>query len=203
VSAPRTGSDAWLILLRGINVGGRRVIAMGDLRTAFADMGFDDPVTYIQSGNIVVGSRRPRTARSAATIERRLEEQFGYDARVVIRDASEMARIVRGIPEDWDVGDAGTRHNVIFLTDGVRAKGLIDPATLRAEFEALVVGDGVLYWSAPAPTITRTAMVKLSAHPSYAQMTVRNLRTTLRLGEMMRDRADRHRVGGAANRRVL
>jgi uncharacterized protein (DUF1697 family) len=169
-------------------VGGKRVIPMSDLRGVFADMGFDDPVTYIQSGNVIVGSRRARTARTAATIERHLEEAFGYDARVVIRDASQMARIVRAIPTDWDPADAAVRHNVVFLTDGVPAKDLIDPRTLRPECESLSAGHGVLYWSAPARTVTRTAMGRLSSHPSYPEMTVRNLRTTLRLNEIMRER---------------
>ena len=180
--------DTWLILLRGINVGGNRIIPMSDLRDVFSDMGFHDPVTYIQSGNVVVGSRRRRTTRTTSAIERRLEDAFGHDARVVIRDADEMASVVRGIPRDWDAADTGVRHNVIFLTDAVGAKGLIDPGTLKPGFESLRVGDGVLYWSAPIRTLTRTSMMKLSAHPSYPEMAIRNLRTTLRLFEIMRER---------------
>ena len=188
MSSPRSGTGTWLILLRGINVGGQRVIPMSDLREVFTEMGFDDPVTYIQSGNVVVGSRRRRTARTAPAIERRLEEAFGYDSRIVIRDADEMARLVRGIPRGWDAADGSMRHNVIFLTDGVEAKGLVDPGTVKPELESLLVGDGVLYWSAPIRTISRTAMVRLSSHPSYREMNVRNLRTTLRLNDMMRER---------------
>jgi len=181
--------ETWLILLRGINVGGNRIIPMSDLRDVFADMGYHDPVTYIQSGNVVVGSRRRRTTRTAPAIERTLEDAFGYDARVVIRDTPQMAKTVRGIPKDWDLDDGSTRHDVIFLTDAVVAKGLIDPTTLKPEVESLSVGDGVLYWSAPIRTLTRTSMMrKLSTHPSYPQMTIRNLRTTLRLYEIMRER---------------
>jgi len=181
--------DTWLVLLRGINVGGKRVIPMSDLRDLFADMGFANPVTYIQSGNVVVGSSTTRTAQAASAIERRLTAAFGYDARVVIRDAAQMSRTVRGIPRDWDASDAAMRHNVIFLTEGVRAKGLIDPRSLRPEYESLSTGDGVLYWAAPFSTVNRTAMMRLSSHPSYAEMTVRNLRTTLRLHEIMQEHA--------------
>jgi len=180
--------DTWLVLLRGINVGGNNVIPMSELRDVFADMGFDDPVTYIQSGNVVVGSRRRRNAETTSGIEARLAEAFGYDARVVVRDTAEMSRIVRGIPKGWDPADGAMRHNVIFLTDHVAASALIDPETVKPEFESLKVGDGVLYWSAPMRTLTRTGMVKLSAHPAYREMTVRNLRTTVRLFDIMRER---------------
>ena len=181
--------DTLLVLLRGINVGGNRLIAMSDLRDAFAEMGFVDPVTYIQSGNVVVGSRRPKGARTASTIERSLSEAFGYEARVVVRDAREMARIVRGIPKSWDPADSATRHNVLFLTDRISAGHVVDPATLVTGLESLKVGHHVLYWSAPVRTLTRTTMVKLSSRPAYREMTVRSLRTTLRLAEMVGQRA--------------
>jgi uncharacterized protein (DUF1697 family) len=50
----------YIALLRGINVGGKNVITMADLRACFADAGFGDVATYIQSG------RLRSTARSAA-----------------------------------------------------------------------------------------------------------------------------------------
>jgi len=181
--------DTLLVLLRGINVGGNRLIAMSDLREAFAGMGFVDPVTYIQSGNVIVGSRRPKSGRTASTIERRLSEAFGYGARVVVRDAGEVARIVRGIPKTWDPADATMRFNVLFLTDRIRAESVVDPSTLVTGIETLKVGDHVLYWAAPLRTLTRTAMVKLSSRPAYQEMTVRSLRTTLRLADLMRERA--------------
>jgi uncharacterized protein (DUF1697 family) len=181
--------ETLLVLLRGINVGGNRLIAMSDLRDAFTDMGYVDPVTYIQSGNVLIGSRRPKSSRTASTIERRLSEAFGYDARVVVRDAAEVARIAREIPKSWDAEDASMRYNVMFLTDRIRADRVVDPATLAPALESLKVGDHVLYWSAPFATLTRTTMVKLSSQPSYQEMTVRSLRTTLRLARMVQERA--------------
>ena len=92
--------DTWLVLLRGINVGGNRVSRCADLRDAFAAMGFVDPVTYIQSGNVLVGSRRKKTAAAVRAIERGLSSAFGYDARVIVRDRAEMDAIVPTDPED-------------------------------------------------------------------------------------------------------
>ena len=177
------------MLLRGINVGRNRRIAMSDLRDLFSDMGYADPVTFIQSGNVLIGSRRPKSSRTASTIERRLSEAFDYDARVVVRDAAEVARIARGIPKRWDPEDESMRYNVLFLTDRIRADRVVDPATLEPGLESLAIGDHVLYWSAPLRTLTRTAMLKLASRPAYQEMTVRSLRTTLRLAQMVRERA--------------
>ncbi len=182
--------DTWVVLLRGINVGGKRLIAMRNLQDAFHDMGYDDPVTYIQSGNFVVGSRRGKTARAAPSIERGLSDAFGYEARVVVRDVAEMGAIVRGVPRDWDAADRSMRHNVIFLTDALSPKAIGDSVTPKRGIESMKAGPHVIYWSAPLRTIARTTMVRLSSHPSYSETTVRGLRTTLKLYELMERRLD-------------
>jgi uncharacterized protein (DUF1697 family) len=177
-----------LVLLRGINVGGRNKIPMTDLRDAFVDMGFSEPTTYIQSGNVIIGSRRANGRKTVSAIERGLSEAFGYEARVVVRDLPQMRTVVRQIPKDWDVNDPSMRYNVLFTTHGLTAKELLAQVTPKPSFESARAGAQALYWSAPFETLTKTAMVKLSAHPAYQELTIRNLRTTLALFERMRDR---------------
>ncbi|MDP9184338.1 MAG: DUF1697 domain-containing protein [Actinomycetota bacterium] len=177
-----------LVLLRGINVGGRNKIPMADLRDVFADMGFSEPTTYIQSGNVVMGSRRANGPRIVTAIERALSAAFGYEARVVVRDLPQMRTVVRQIPEAWDVEDASMRYNVIFTTHGLTAKQLVAQVTPKPAVEEVHAGSQALYWSAPFATLSKTAMIKLSAHPAYSELTVRNLRTTLTLLDLMRER---------------
>ncbi len=183
--------ETWAVLLRGINVGGKRVIPMQDLRDAFAGMGYLDPATYIQSGNVVLGSPRAKSPRSAATIERRLTEALGHDVRAVVRTAAEMRAIVRRIPKDWDPADRSMRHNAMFLSDALDARSFVRGVRIKPDLEAIAAGPHVVFWSAPLATATRTEMVKMSASPAYAEMTVRNLRTTLAIYEMIRAREAR------------
>jgi uncharacterized protein (DUF1697 family) len=177
-----------LVLLRGINVGGRNKIPMLALRDAFTAMGFRDPETYIQSGNVIVGSRRANGPRTVAAIEVGLSEAFGYEARVVVRDLPEMTTVARQIPKDWRVDDTSTRYYVMFTTAGVSPKALLRDLSPKPDIEAVKAGTYALYWSAPFATLTKTTMVKMSSHPAYAEMTIRNLRTTRTLLEMMRRR---------------
>jgi uncharacterized protein (DUF1697 family) len=176
-----------LVLLRGINVGGRNKIPMAELRDAFVDLGFVDPRTYIQSGNVVMGSRKANGPRTVAAIERGLSDAFGYRARAVVRDLPQMKTVVRQIPKDWDVHDGAMRYNVIFTTHGLTAKELAAQLSPKPGIEAVRAGTHALYWSAPFATLTKTAMVKMSAHPAYGELTIRNLRTTLALLELMRE----------------
>jgi uncharacterized protein (DUF1697 family) len=172
-------------LLRGINVGGRNKIAMRDLKQTFADLGFVEPVTYIQSGNVVAGTRRANGPALVRTIERGLSDAFGYEARVVVLDLAQMRTVVRQIPKDWDVDDSSMRYNVIFPTSAISPKELRRRVSPKPDIEAAVAGNHALYWSAPFATATRTAMVKLSAHADYGELTIRNLRTTMKLLELM------------------
>jgi uncharacterized protein (DUF1697 family) len=183
--------QTWLVPLRGINVGGKRPVPMGALREAFVEMGYRDPVTYIASGNLIVGAPRPRGPRTVTTLERRLEGTFGHDLRLVVRTLPEVAAIVRGIPAGWDVHDRTTRHYVIFLTDRVDGRELGPSLPTKPEVDSLAWTRHALYWSAPIAAITRSAVARVSAHPAYAEMTIRNLRTTLAVHELMRSHPSR------------
>jgi uncharacterized protein (DUF1697 family) len=74
-----------IALLRGINVGGNRIIKMADLRTMFIAAGARDVETYIQSGNVVFSHPRPTSAR----FEKAIAAATGFDVQVVLRTAAE------------------------------------------------------------------------------------------------------------------
>ena len=85
-------------LLRGVNVGGNRMVAMADLRDCCTRLGLKDPATLLQSGNLVFegGALKP------AALEKRLEagvrERFGFDVDFMVRTGAEWAAIVAGNP---------------------------------------------------------------------------------------------------------
>jgi uncharacterized protein (DUF1697 family) len=84
-------------LLRGINVGGRTRVAMADLRALFADLGYDDARTYLQSGNVVF-TGPARAGGLAGRIEHGLETQLGVGVPVLLRTADELATVVEANP---------------------------------------------------------------------------------------------------------
>ena len=85
-----TSDTTWLALLRGINVGGRNVIRMAELRECFASEGFRDVVTYIQSGNVVFRSAASGPGALTARIEGMLATSFDYRARITLRSLEQM-----------------------------------------------------------------------------------------------------------------
>src|SRR5581483_1463728 len=86
-----------ILLLRGINVGSRKRVAMPDLRALLTDAGFEDVRTYVQSGNVVISSR-VAPARVGAQAEALIAERFGFDVDVIVRTAADLAKVVERNP---------------------------------------------------------------------------------------------------------
>lgn len=88
------GFGRGVALLRGINVGRAKRIAMADLRTLFVDLGFDDPRTILNSGNVVFGSSKLSTGAAARLVEEALVKRLGVASNVTVLDADTLATIV-------------------------------------------------------------------------------------------------------------
>ena len=81
-------------LLRGVNLGGSRKLAMADLRAAVASLGHTDVETYLQSGNVVF---TPRGRPTGESISAAIGEATGLDTKVLLRTGKEMAAVVRAV----------------------------------------------------------------------------------------------------------
>jgi uncharacterized protein (DUF1697 family) len=121
-----------VLLLRGINVGRNKRIAMGDLRSMLAGAGYGDVRTHLQSGNVVLDTGRPAT-EVGADVHRRIAETFGHDVAVVVRTAPELQDVVRRSPlaEPPD----GSRFLVSFLSGVPDPDGVAGLLARAAEVE--------------------------------------------------------------------
>jgi uncharacterized protein (DUF1697 family) len=54
----------YIVLFRGINVGGNKKVKMETLRNMLVEAGFEGVKTYVQSGNVILRSNK--TARQIA-----------------------------------------------------------------------------------------------------------------------------------------
>ena len=107
----------YVALLRGINVSGQKKILMADLRVLFAEAGFAQVQTYIQSGNVIFGS--PKTSNVVEIkllIEQAIERNYSYHVAVTILAPEEIKNILHGNPfvqQNLDI----TKLGVTLLSD--------------------------------------------------------------------------------------
>jgi uncharacterized protein (DUF1697 family) len=113
-----------IVLLRGINVGGNRRVAMADLRTLLARIGYGDVRTHLQSGNVIIESGHT-PERLKVAIERGLADELGLEIEVFVRTRDELAAVIARNPLG-DVADNPSRYFVSFLS------GKPDPSAIRA-----------------------------------------------------------------------
>jgi uncharacterized protein (DUF1697 family) len=85
-------------LLRGINVGGNKMVAMADLREMITALGFTDVKTLLQSGNVVFRGAARAPAKLEAQLEAALEKRFGMTVDFHVRTADEWKAIVKANP---------------------------------------------------------------------------------------------------------
>src|SRR5436190_8784382 len=105
----------YVALLRGINVGGNNIIPMKALSKTFEKLGLESVRTYIASGNVLFESDERDARALEVRIEKAVEKAHRCAAKVVVRSAAEMKKVVAGIPRNWDAGDRDVRYNVLFL----------------------------------------------------------------------------------------
>jgi uncharacterized protein (DUF1697 family) len=185
----RDGRDCvtrYLVLLRGINVGGRNKLPMAALRELLESHGHAKVSTYIASGNVILSSDQ-----SAAEIRRELEDAlpktFRLDSElisVLVLTRAQLRAIVRNRPKGF--GDKPDTYNsdAVFLMgiDAPTAMQVFDP---RPGVDQVWPGKGVIYSQRLTAQRTKSRLNRIVGTPAYRSMTIRSWQTTLALLERM------------------
>lgn len=175
----------YVALLRGINVGGKNLIKMADLRACFEVHGFRNVSTYIQSGNVLFESGERSSARLTQRVEEMLAATFDYEASVVIRSRNQMRRVVQEAPEGFGDELARYRYDALFLKPPLTAGAAIKRVPTREGVDEAYAGRGVLYFSRLISRASQSRLSRVVSLPIYQSMTIRNWNTTVKLLQMM------------------
>jgi uncharacterized protein (DUF1697 family) len=171
-----------ILLLRGINLGPNKRVAMPKLREVLTSAGMKDVRTYVQSGNVVVSSRaHPDTL--ARKTERVIAEEFGFDVDVVARSRDELAEVVERNPLA-DVATNPKRYQVSFLAAEPDPVKLEKIGALALESERLVAVGRELYAWHPEGVARSKLWAALACTGLGVTATARNWTTVTTLLEM-------------------
>ncbi len=118
------GTDVYIALLRGINVGGKNRLPMKELVALFVEAGCKDVRTYIQSGNVLFRAGETVGDEIASVISASILDRFGYQVPVIVRTARELQEVVRANPF-VQAGAETDKLHFMFLAD-LPASELVD-----------------------------------------------------------------------------
>ena len=175
-------SHRYVALLRGINVGRNKRIAMPELRAALEAAGYGDVRTLLVSGNVVLTAETDDPRDVAAGVERVVLERFGHDVRVVVRTAAELAAVAAACPMPGPPD--GSRFMIAFLAEPVGEDLPAPPADAIGD-DRWWARPGEVYVWCPAGLIDSPAMAHLErVTKGVTHTTVRNWNTVAKLAAL-------------------
>jgi uncharacterized protein (DUF1697 family) len=177
----------YLVLLRGVNVGGKNPVSMARLREALEGMGFANVSTYIASGNVILDSDKAAGAIQAA-IEDALPRIFKLDdelVRVLVLSRDHLQAVIDRKPQGFGEQPDTYHSDVLFLM-GIGVDDVMPLFDPREGVDRIWPGDGVVYSQRLSALRTRSRLNKVIATPAYKAMTIRSWSTTARLAELLR-----------------
>lgn len=174
----------YIALLRGINVGGNSMMKMDELKAVFAECGFENVKSYINSGNIAFDSSRNSEKGLMKDLEETIEKRFGRRVDVMVRKQSNIQEIIDANPLAGQFKSHKQMH-VLFLKGELPLEKQFQLSELDLGDEAVVCLGREIYLLLPEG-VTESVFSKkapLDKGPRVGY-TGRNWRTVEKLAEL-------------------
>jgi uncharacterized protein (DUF1697 family) len=167
-------------LLRGVNLGAAKPLAMPALLVVAHGLGWTQLSTHLRSGNLLFEATNSDD-EAASALREALWAQLGLDCAVVIRSGTRLAELVAGHP--FAGGDPA--RTVIACCDRVvSAESAQRLEQLATNGERVLVGGADIFAVFPNGQASSKLALGLTSAVLPAQATARNLRTMTKLAEL-------------------
>jgi uncharacterized protein (DUF1697 family) len=177
-------SERWVLLLRGINVGGAGRMTMAELWECLSGAGFLAVRTYIQSGNVIVDTPSAidgaEVRASAATA---IGETFGFEPSIHVITSTKLEDVISANPYLEAGNAAPTSVHYFFVHQAPSHHDLEGVAELAASGEEFTLGRSVVYLLAPNG-VGRSKLAAILAKQLGGDVTVRNHRSVTKIAAL-------------------
>ena len=171
----------YVALLRGINVGGKHLLPMEELREILAALGCENVRTYIQSGNAVFVSDSDRDALTSE-IRSAIEKRFGFSPKILLLSSERLVEIAASNPFPEAEKNPKFLH-VWFLADRPLNPDLVKLGNTKTNSEEFSLGEGAFYLYTP-DGLGRSKLAGQVEKCLGVDVTARNWRTVVKLLEL-------------------
>lgn len=174
----------YIILLRGINVGGKNKISMKELKETLEKNGFNNVITFINSGNLIFYHDSSDLNDLKIKCEKLILAKFKLDITVLVLSSLELIEALRNAPKWWDA-DKDSKHNALFVIPPATVADVFEEiGATKPEYEKISNWGNVIFWSAPLSTFSRTRLSKVVGSSIYKYITIRNANTIKKLADL-------------------
>ena len=141
-------SQPFVLLLRGVNVGGRNKLPMADFRKLLCELGAEDVSTYIQSGNTVFNLPTGKVSTFPQKLKAAFGAHFPFTPSVFLISRTDYVKAINNNPFS-DKEDDPKKLHVAFLAEPPKPAALEKVTAALSNTESLSVAGSVIYFHAP------------------------------------------------------
>ena len=174
----------YVLLLRGINVGGRNKVSMADLKDAITGLGYENIITYINSGNIIFD-----TTDNIDIVNEKISQilnSYPFKINKVILTKQEYIEELKNLPSWWN--NDFYRKDVLFYSEDIDFSSIKERINnMPLNEENVYFGKRAVFWGKfNEKNYLKTAYHKYLIKKSfYKAVTIRNGRTFMKIAELL------------------
>ena len=177
-----------LALLRGINVSGKKLIKMEDLRNPMEQSGFENVKTYIQSGNVIFDSKETSKEKLAQKIKELILGQYGFDVGIVMLDEKMLEKAITENPFISESNVDVKQLYVAFLSEKPSDENQGRMKQANIDNDIAILSDEVMYLKYDSNAGKSKLSTNLIENKLKVTATSRNWNTTLKLLDLLKER---------------
>lgn len=173
----------FITLLRGVNVGGKNQLSMPALKKSLVAFGFQEVVTYLNSGNIIFTSELADCHQLSQKIQGLIVAEFQLKLQVFTLPQATLQQILRQAPAWWGTADKSIYDNLIFMIPPLTDEEFDqEMGELAVELEQAQKIQQTVFWSYRRQDYQKSRWWKKTASTKIKdQLTIRTANTVKKI----------------------
>lgn len=177
----------YVVLLRGVNVGGNHRVPKEEFKQVLEGLGYRDVVIYINSGNAVFTSDGVPRVRD---VQGALEKHFGFDIPTLLLSGEKIQAIAEAIPSSWTndppkPDKSGQKSDVLYLFSEIDTPDVLEKLGYKPDVETMIYVEGAVLANVTRLNQAKGSLQKMIGTPFYRKVTVRNIATAKKLAQLV------------------
>ena len=176
----------YVLLLRGINVGGKNKVVMSELKELLKSEGFSEVDSYINSGNLFFTSSES-VEKIILKVEKLLEQNYDFSIPFALLSKETYLEEIANLPEWWNEDFA--RKDILFYSQGTNSDEVVEFAKNSELYnEKVYIGKNAVFWAKmdEGDFLKTTYHKQLLKQPFYKTITIRNGKTFDKIAELLK-----------------
>ena len=141
--------ETYITILRGINVGGQKLLKMEALRKIFTDLKFENVRTYIQSGNVIYTSHTTNINFLNEQISKAIENTFGFHVHLITLTRNELKKAIQLNPFLKDETVEHSYFHITFLANTPTTESIETIKKLNFNEDKIEINGKIIYLYCP------------------------------------------------------